>query len=54
LLKKYGYRSGYTRKSGSNPFFVDDFKIRRSVAAATWNSKALQKHLATFHRLELQ
>ncbi len=54
VLKKHGYRSGYGRGQGSNPFFVDDFKIRRTRVAEPWQAKRFQEQLSTFRPMELR
>lgn len=54
VLKKHGYRNGYGREQGSNPFFVDDFKIRRTRVAEPWQANRFQEQLSTFHPMELR
>jgi peptidoglycan/xylan/chitin deacetylase (PgdA/CDA1 family) len=54
LLKKHGYRLGFTRKSGSNPFFIHNFKIRRTVIKDQSTMKQFQKNLITFRGAQLK
>jgi peptidoglycan/xylan/chitin deacetylase (PgdA/CDA1 family) len=54
LLKKYGYRAAFTRQRGSNPFFVDDYKVRRCVIAAEGDPRQLGQNLTTFVSAELR
>lgn len=54
LLKKHGYRAAFTRKRGSNPFFTDNFKIKRSTIYGGYDLARFEKNLTTFHSAELK
>jgi peptidoglycan/xylan/chitin deacetylase (PgdA/CDA1 family) len=50
LLKKHGFRLGFTRQRGGNPFFVHDFAIRRTLIAGSSSMRQFQNHLMTFRK----
>jgi peptidoglycan/xylan/chitin deacetylase (PgdA/CDA1 family) len=54
LLKKHGYRVAFTHQRGSNPFFVDDYKVHRCLIAAEGNARKLRQNLTTFVSAELR
>ena len=54
MLKKHGYKAAFTRKRGSNPFFADNFKIKRSVVYGHHDMDRFRQNLATFHNAELK
>ncbi len=54
LLKKHGYRAAFTRKRGSNPFFADDFKIRRSTIYGYYDMARFGENLSILHSAELK
>ena len=54
LLRKHGYRLAFSRKRGSNPFFVDDFKVRRSLIKPNFDIRQFRQNLDSFHRMELR
>lgn len=54
LLKKHGYRLGFTRKSGSNPFFVHNFDIRRTIIKDQSSMQQFMKNLITFQKVQLK
>jgi len=54
LLKKHGYQAAFTRKRGSNPFFVNNFKIRRSMIYGHYDMARFRQNLTTFHAAELK
>ncbi len=54
LLKQYGYRAAFTRDPGSNPFFVDDYKIKRSLVKNDVNLNTFRELLETFNAADLQ
>jgi len=54
LLKKHGYRAGFTQQRGSNPFFVDTYKVRRSLLAMQGDAMQLRQNLTTFVSAELR
>lgn len=54
LLKKHGYRSGFTRKRGQNPFFVHNFKIRRSIILGHYNLHQFGQNLVTFKQTQVR
>lgn len=54
MLKKHGYKAAFTRKRGSNPFFADNFKIKRSMVYGHYDMDRFRQSLATFHAAELK
>jgi peptidoglycan/xylan/chitin deacetylase (PgdA/CDA1 family) len=54
MLKKHGYAAAFTRKRGSNPFFVDNYQIKRSVISGQYNLDRFRQNLAIFRSAELQ
>jgi peptidoglycan/xylan/chitin deacetylase (PgdA/CDA1 family) len=54
LLKKYGYQAAFTLQGGGNPFFVHNFKVRRTVIAGQDDAARFRQHITTFSAAELQ
>lgn len=54
MLKKSGYKMAFSRQSGSNPFFVDNYKVRRFVVANAAEGAQLLNNLETFVPMELR
>lgn len=54
LLKKYGYQAGFTLQHGGNPFFVHNFKVRRTVIASQDQAARFGQQITTFSAAELQ
>lgn len=54
ILKKHGYRAAFTVKRGGNPFFVDMYKIRRSLIYSKFSIEQFKKTLSVFHKVELK
>ncbi len=54
MLKKHGYQAAFTRRRGSNPFFTDNFKIKRSVIYGHFDMTRFRQNLTTFHAAELK
>ena len=54
LLKRYGYRAAFTRNPGSNPFFVDNFKIKRSLIRNGMDLSTFGEKLTTFNATDLR
>jgi peptidoglycan/xylan/chitin deacetylase (PgdA/CDA1 family) len=54
MLKKHGFKAAFTRKRGSNPFFADNYKIKRFVIYGHYEINRFRQNLATFHSLELK
>jgi peptidoglycan/xylan/chitin deacetylase (PgdA/CDA1 family) len=54
LLKKHGYRLGFTRKSGENPFFIHNFAIHRTVVKESSTLPQFRKNLITFQKAPLK
>ncbi len=52
--KKLGYRGGFTIKRGSNPFFIHNFRVNRSMVCGDGTLAQFEKNLATFHEEALQ
>ena len=54
FLKKYGYRAGFTRKSGSNPFFVGSFRVQRALITGGTTLDEFKQHLTVFAESKLE
>ncbi|MCU0556035.1 MAG: polysaccharide deacetylase family protein [Desulfobacterales bacterium] len=54
FLKKHGYRAGFTRKSGSNPFFVGSFRIQRALITGSTTLNEFKQHLTVFAESKLE
>ena len=54
ILKKHGFKAAFTRNQGANPFFADNFKIKRFVIDGHDGMKRFRQSLTTFHPLELK
>jgi peptidoglycan/xylan/chitin deacetylase (PgdA/CDA1 family) len=54
ILKKHGYRAGFTRKRGTNPFFTDNFKIKRAAIYGYYSMEQFRQNLTTFRSAELR
>lgn len=48
LLKKHGYKGAFTVKRGSNPFFVNNYHINRSMIYGDFDLKRFEKNLTVF------
>jgi len=48
LLKKRGYRGGFTIKRGGNPFFVNNFRVNRSMIYGDFDLNQFEKNLIVF------
>ena len=54
MLKKHGYRIGFTRKRGTTPFFADNFRIKRSTIHGHYDIEKFRQELKTFRSAELK
>jgi peptidoglycan/xylan/chitin deacetylase (PgdA/CDA1 family) len=54
MLKKHGFQAAFTRKRGSNPFFVEPFQLRRSLIYGHYDLSQFKQNLATFRSAELK
>lgn len=54
ILKKHGFRAAFTRKRGSNPFFVDAFQLRRSLIYGQYDMSQFKQNIAVFRSAELK
>ncbi len=54
LAKKLGYRGALTIKRGSNPFFVNNYRVNRSVIYGDYDLTQFEKNLITFREERLQ
>jgi hypothetical protein len=54
LAKKVGYRGAFTTKRGGNPFFVNNYRINRSMIYGEFNLKSFEKNLSPFSEEILQ
>jgi len=54
ILKKQGYRAGFTVERGSNPFFVDKYRIHRSIIHGKYDIESFKNNLSVFQKNELK
>ena len=54
LVKKHGYRGAFTVKRGSNPFFINNFMINRTIISGNDDLEKFKKGLGIFQKLSLQ
>ena len=54
LLKNHGYRAAFTVKRESNPFFVNNFMINRSVIHGEFDMDQFKKNLSVFKEINLE
>ena len=54
LVKREGYRAAFTAKRGSNPFFVNNYMINRSVIHGGFNIKQFKDNLDVFSTIRLK
>jgi len=54
LVKKEGYRAAFTAKRGSNPFFVNNYMINRSVIYGGFDIKQFKDNLDVFSTIKLK
>jgi peptidoglycan/xylan/chitin deacetylase (PgdA/CDA1 family) len=54
MLKQHGYQLAFTRKRGTNPFFADNFKIKRTLVLGHYELDRLRQNLTTFRTAELE
>jgi peptidoglycan/xylan/chitin deacetylase (PgdA/CDA1 family) len=50
FLKKHGYRAAFTLKRQSNPFFVNNYMINRSVIYGEFGMEQFRKNLSVFKK----
>jgi peptidoglycan/xylan/chitin deacetylase (PgdA/CDA1 family) len=48
LLKKHGYRGGLTVARSSNAFYVNNYRVNRSMIFGEYNLQQFEKNLVTF------
>ena len=48
LLKKHGYRGGFTIKRGGNPFFIHNYRVSRSMIYGDFDLNKFEKNLTVF------
>ena len=54
LLKKHGYRAAFTIDRKPNPFFIDKYRIYRSVIYGSYNMDRFKDNLSVFQKNELK
>jgi peptidoglycan/xylan/chitin deacetylase (PgdA/CDA1 family) len=54
LLKKQSYRGAFTVKRGGNPFFVQNFRVNRSMIYGEYTLDKFKKNLVVFQEEVLQ
>jgi len=54
VLKKRGYRGAFTDRSGSNPFFVNNYAINRAMISGGFDLHRFMLELKVFEKAELK
>jgi peptidoglycan/xylan/chitin deacetylase (PgdA/CDA1 family) len=54
MAKKQGYRGAFTLKRGSNPSFIQNYRVNRSVVYGDYRLSQFEKNLITFQEDPLQ
>lgn len=54
LVKKHGYRAAFTVRRGSNPFFLNNFLINRTLIYGEDDLEKFKRALSVFQELPLQ
>jgi len=54
MLKKHGYRAAFTIDRKPNPFFIDKYRICRSVIYGSFDMDKFKKNLSVFQKNELK
>jgi peptidoglycan/xylan/chitin deacetylase (PgdA/CDA1 family) len=54
LLKKYGYQAAFTIERKPNPFFIDKYRICRSVIYGSYNMDEFKSNLSVFQKNKLK
>ncbi len=54
LLKKHGYRAAFTFDRKPNPFFIDKYRIYRSVIYGSYDMDKFKDNLSVFQKNELK
>lgn len=54
ILKKHGFRTAFTRKRGSNPFFANPFQLKRSLIYGRYDITQFKQNLAVFRTAKLK
>ena len=54
LARKIGYRGGFTTKRGSNPFFIHNYRLNRSVVYGELTLDQFEKNLTIFREQALR
>jgi peptidoglycan/xylan/chitin deacetylase (PgdA/CDA1 family) len=54
MAKKLGYRGAFTIKRGSNPFFIHNYRVNRSVVHGDFSLSQFERNLITFQEEPLR
>ena len=54
LAKKIGYRGALTTKRGSNPFFIHNYRVNRSVVYGDLTLNQFERNLTIFQEQGLR
>jgi peptidoglycan/xylan/chitin deacetylase (PgdA/CDA1 family) len=54
MLKKHGYRAAFTIDRKPNPFFIDKYRICRSVIYGSYDMDKFKNNLSVFQKNELK
>ncbi len=54
MAKKLGYRGAFTIKRGSNPFFIHNYRVNRSVVYGNFSLSQFERNLITFQEEPLR
>jgi peptidoglycan/xylan/chitin deacetylase (PgdA/CDA1 family) len=50
MLRRRGFRAGFTVERDPNPFYVNNFRINRSMIYGTWGLDKFKRQLDVFHK----
>lgn len=54
LMRKKGYRGAFTVERGGNPFFIHNYRVRRSIIYGDYTLDQFEKNLANFYEKALE
>ncbi len=54
ILENCGYKAGFTRSRGGNPFYIPTYRIRRSVIYGNYDMEKFRQNLTVFKKTDLQ
>ncbi|MEJ2658957.1 MAG: polysaccharide deacetylase family protein [Desulfobacterales bacterium] len=54
ILKKQGFRAAFTLGRDPNPFFIDKYRINRSIIYGNYDIEQFKKYVSVFQKIELK